>query len=140
MPQINQSSITISQIDSGENFESPENPLCYASSVVNGSANVSVIAPFHNNVYTDQTPQITASVSSDGNDVLILPKYNQNTPLSTVYTQVVKISFQIDGLEIDGSETTINITVDEEGLPEPTNPNRLGEPRRKTKIIVNSGG
>ncbi|WP_299113403.1 hypothetical protein [uncultured Winogradskyella sp.] len=132
--------VTISQIDDGENFQSPETPLAYCSSLAEGAVNVTVIAPFHNNVYANQAPSIEVSAVEDGNDVSITPIYNHSIPLSTVYTQVIKISFTLTGPVLDGNgNVVINISVDEEGLPV-TNPGELGDPVRKTKVITNGGG
>ena len=132
--------VTIMQLDSGENFQSPENPLAYCSSVSQDSVNVTVIAPFHNNANLNANPQITGSVGADGNDVLIIPSYDQSVPLSKTYTQVAKISFTLYDVAVSSNgQATINITVDEEGLPD-DNTDRLGDPRRKTVIIANGGG
>ncbi|GGI56729.1 hypothetical protein [Winogradskyella haliclonae] len=132
--------VTISQIDDGENFQSPETPLAYCSSLAEDKVNVTVIAPFHNNVYANQMPSIEVSGGEDGNDVSITPIYNHSTPLSAVYTQVIKISFTLTSPVLDGNgNVVINISVDEEGLTV-TNPGELGDPIRKTKVITNGEG
>lgn len=124
-----------SLIDSGENFMSPENPLIYSSGNLNGNVNVSVLVPFHDNVYPDQTPVCSVDTSSGENNVSITPQYNATSPLSSIYTQVVKISFTLNGVVLnDDRSATINVTVDEEGLPE--SGVNLGEPKRTTKILV----
>ncbi|RNC84100.1 MAG: hypothetical protein ED556_11600 [Winogradskyella sp.] len=128
-----------SLIESGKDFQSLETPLVYCDGISNNSVNVTVIAPFHNNVYPDGAPTITASVGTDGNDVLIIPSYNKSIPLSSTYTQVVKISFSLStGLNIVNNQAVINVTVDEEGQPD-DNAVRFGDPRRKTKVIANGG-
>lgn len=136
---INVSNVSISQIDSGENFQSQENPLVYSSAVVNGQVTVGVVAPFHNNVDASAPPTINASVGENGNDVLITPSYNPQAPLSKTYTQVAKISFTLDSVALNKAGAVLNISVDEEGLPD-SNPERLGAPIRGTKIIANVGG
>lgn len=132
---INITNVSISQIDSGESFQSQESPLVYSSPVTNGQVTVGVIAPFHNNVDASALPTINATVGEDGNDVLITPSFNPDVPLSTTYTQVAKISFTLNNIILNQNQANINVTVDEEGLPD-NNPDRLGDPKKKTKIIA----
>jgi len=49
-------------IDSGESFQSIENPLVYSGPIVNDLVAVSVIAPFHDNVNPTVNPSVTATV------------------------------------------------------------------------------
>ncbi|SHG62101.1 hypothetical protein [Winogradskyella jejuensis] len=132
------SNMSIVQIDNGENFQSPENPLVYSSAVTDGAVNVTVIAPFHNNVNSDVLPTITATVGEDGNDVFIQPSYDASKPLSTIYTQVVKIAFTLGDVATNMGSAVINVTVDEEGAPS-SHPGGLAEPRRKTKVVASGG-
>ncbi|ARV10197.1 hypothetical protein BTO05_11320 [Winogradskyella sp. PC-19] len=136
---IKVSNVSISQIESGESFQSQENPLVYSSPVVNGQVTVGVVAPFHNNVDASVLPSISVSVGDDGNDVLITPSYNPQMPLSTTYTQVAKISFTLNDVALNMGEAVINVTVDEEGLPD-NNSDRLGDPKKKTKVTASNGG
>lgn len=126
------SNLQVSLVDSGKHFESLENPLAYSDELSNSSANITVIAPFHSNAYSNQNPTITVTVEKDVNTVLIVPAYDQNMALSNIYTQIIKYSFTLSALALQRDGTAdIAIIVDEKGKPD-----TISEPKRKTKILV----
>ena len=126
------SNLHVSLVDSGKHFESLENPLVYSDALNNSSANITVIAPFHSNAYSNQNPSITVTTEKDLNTVLIVPAYDQSKALSNIYTQIIKFSFTLSSLAIAREgDCSIEVIVDEKGKPD-----THSEPKRKTKIIV----
>lgn len=136
MIQIPVSEISISTIDSGASFSSSETPLVYSKTIDDNSLTVSVIAPFNARVNSNENPIISAVIGEDGsNDVAITPQTISNEDYSNIYTKIVLINFRLDNISTENNQAAINVTLNEETQPD--NPDRLGAPLRKTKILAN---
>ena len=136
-PSILPNSISSKQICKNGKFTSDESPIAFSESIKEECANITVITPFYSNANTKNNPKITTSYDSENKsyEIMIVPSYNSKILPSNFYTQLFKIQFTLNlGGNYKYDSATIKITVNEKRL----SPGELGEPLRKTKIIVQS--